>query len=98
MKTKKISILLSFIIATSLNLFAQDSPNGIDIPTNPGIGDVVTLQNTWLTYGNNCNAIGSTLGTKNSYPLYFITKDANRMIIDTLGNIRRDECNIIGKN
>lgn len=86
MKTKKISILLSFILATTFNLFAQDSPNGIEIPT-PGVDDVITLQNTWLTYGNYCNASGSTIGTKNSYPLYFITKNANRMIIDTLGNI-----------
>ena len=88
MKTmKKLFILLSFVIMTSINVIAQITPQDIQIPDVPP-GDVVTLQTNWSTRGNTVStATDYIFGTKNAYPVYFYTNNVFRMVMDTLGNI-----------
>lgn len=88
MKTKLFIIfLLSFLTLTSINVFAQDSPNG-STPITPPFPDVVIPSDEWNTQGNTITSyLGSTFGTKNAYPIKIITNNVNRMIIDTLGNV-----------
>lgn len=88
MKTmKKLFILLSFVIMTSINVIAQITPQDIQIPDVPP-GDVVTLQTNWSTRGNTVStATDNIFGTKNAYPVYFYTNNVFRMVMDTLGNI-----------
>jgi len=88
MKTKLFIIfLLSFLTLTSINVFAQDSPNG-SIPITPPLPDVVIPSDVWNTRGNTITSyLGSTFGTNNAYPIKIKTNNVNRMIIDTLGNV-----------
>lgn len=83
---KKITLIL-FVIISVGSLKAQDSPQGSTTPSDPFPG-VVTIQNYWNMRGNTASfTTGSELGTKNAYPLYFMTNDTVRMTIDTVGNI-----------
>lgn len=83
---KKI-ILILLLIISAYGLKAQESPQSSSTPSDPFPG-VVTVQNYWNMQGNTALfTTDSKLGTKNAYPLYFITKDTTRMTIDTIGNI-----------
>lgn len=88
MKTKLFIIfLLSFLTLTSINVFAQDSPNGSN-PITPPLPDLVIPSDVWNTQGNTITSyLGSTFGTNNAYPIKIKTNNVNRMIIDTLGNV-----------
>lgn len=79
------------MIVTSASLYAQISPQAIPSPTDTvpvGDGDVTLMPTSWYMRGNKVTlATGSSLGTQNAYPIYFITNNINRMIIDSSGNI-----------
>ena len=92
MKSIKKLLLVSLLILTSINVFAQYSPNGAS-PQNPGLDSLqiiepVTMYRNWTTNGNEINPMyGSKLGSTNAFPIYFITNNETRIAIDTLGNV-----------
>ena len=83
---RKTFIIILSLVMTSLSTMAQYSPQA-ESPTLPGL-EPVLVQYYWNMSGSTAsNLTGSTLGTKNAYPLYLITNNITRMTIDTLGNI-----------
>lgn len=90
------------MVITSVNSYAQISPQAIPTPTDTvpvGDNDGTVMLTSWYMRGNKATlATGSSLGTQNAYPIYFITNNTKRMIIDSSGNvgveqiIRRKSC------
>lgn len=88
---KYLIVFLSLMVITSVSSYAQISPQAIPTPTDTvpvGDNDGTVMLTSWYMRGNKATlATGSSLGTQNAYPIYFITNNTKRMIIDSSGNV-----------
>lgn len=84
---RKTFIIILSLVITSLSAMAQNSPQ-VEPTALPDLDPAPVQQYYWSMRGSTASYLtGSTLGTKNAYPLYLITNNITRMTIDTLGNI-----------
>lgn len=84
---RKTFIIILSLMITSLSAMAQNSPQ-VEPTALPDLDPAPVQQYYWSMRGSTASYLtGSTLGTKNAYPLYLITNNITRMTIDTLGNI-----------
>lgn len=87
MKKKCLTMMaMVFFLAVTMNLQAQDSPNG---GTTPGGGNAVNDPLTWNRTGNSqeSGTVYNMLGFTNGTPIRFCTNNLNRMYIDANGKI-----------
>ena len=87
MKKKCLTMMaMVFFVAVTMNLQAQDSPNG---GTTPGGGNAVNDPLTWNRTGNSqeSGTVYNMLGFTNGTPIRFCTNNLNRMYIDANGKI-----------
>lgn len=87
MKKKCLTMMaMVFFVAVTMNLQAQDSPNG---GTTPGGGNAVNDPLTWNRTGNtqDSGTIYNMFGFTNATPIRFCTNNLNRMYIDANGKI-----------
>ena len=87
MKMKCLTMMaMVFFVAVTMNLQAQDSPNG---GTTPGGGNAVNDPLSWNRTGNTqqSGTVYNMLGFTNATPIRFCTNNLNRMYIDANGMI-----------